>query len=517
MSRFKWLATSMVLANASRSITLSYGVGMQPLINVSIGGQWLQLVFDVFFADTAVFVREMNACTSGTSAPCYSFEESLKRESVMVCQANDKKSCDAGQGFSYDCDPSTMTNLSIVNAHVESLLIDGLQYNQKGVEGIEQFGLVLDGDDEPTKLPGMPLRLLVKPMSLPAVQDPQKLPLQLFSRTSGILGASGSSISCRNESMWGVLMKRLDVKLIIFDWFAPAQSIQADTDGVSRIVFDDIDERYQHQLVWSQAKQTGDALNDGMYEFLVYHPNVCSTDLLYNTSSNWLVVVDTSGPCLTLPSFLFDRLRSRVSLNCPFKNGELSLGMLCSPNRTKTGNSKLPTLFFHLEDVRYPAPPELALPLERLVFNDERSGQELLCVSRADDEAVEKQADMLFAHIAFGSLAVAAFYLVANLENNSMALASRGSTDLESSADMCIESVKCISPMQTYFPPMNLCEDPMCSHYFFMTLDETTKMCVWSSAVPLCFGLLLTVLLALDFMSHRWYKQAIRKASECHQ
>mmetsp|Transcript_49885 Transcript_49885/g.77982 ORF Transcript_49885/g.77982 Transcript_49885/m.77982 type:complete len:516 (+) Transcript_49885:69-1616(+) len=515
MTKFKLLAASVVSAHASKSIQLSYSASMQPLMDISIGNQWLKLVFDASSADTAVFVKEMDACSLSTS--CYSYEQSLQKGTVKICAANSNIGCVPGQGSDYVCDPTVLANLSSANAHKESLMIDGLQYNQRGVEGIEEVSLVLNGDDAPMDLSRMPLRLLVQPMSLPSVQRPQDLPMQLFADTSGIIGASGPTLSCRNESIWGELLKRLDVKLIIFDWHAPMQAKKGQIDQVSRVVFDDIDERFHQQLVWSQQKQTGDALNDGMYEFLLYHPSICGIDLLYNTSSNWLVVIDTSGPCLALPSFLFDRLRSRVELDCPFGNGELSLGMLCSPRRGASGTNKLPTLEFALDDAQQPAPPKLTLPLERLVFDDSATGKELLCVSRADDEAVLRQADMLNAHIALGSLAVAAFYVVANLENSTVALASRGDVASESSADTCIDSIRCISPMQTYFPPSNICEDPRCSEYIFMTLDENTKMCVWSSAIPLCFGLLLAALLALDFISHRLYKQAIRKASESRQ
>merc|ERR1719263_2520213 len=106
-----------------------------------------------------------------------------------------------------------------------------------------------------------------------------------------------------------------------------------------------------------------------MHEFLMYHPKVCGIDLLYNTSSNWLTVIDTSGPCLTFPAFLFDRLRSRMPLKCPFSEGELSLGRLCTPDREAQGSSKLPNIYFQLEDTGHPQPAQLVLPLERLMFN----------------------------------------------------------------------------------------------------------------------------------------------------
>lgn len=274
-----------------------------------------------------------------------------------------------------------------------------------------------------------------------------------------------------------------------------------------------IDPVYKEKLVWSQPKQTGDIFNDGWHEFLVYRPKVCGIDLLYNTSSNWLAVIDTSGPCLTLPTFLFDRFRSRVKLDCPFAIDEPSLGRLCSPARPHGSmNSTLPSMDFRLQDAQDPVPPLVRLPLERLVFNN--GTKDLLCVGRTDHEVDRHSANMMLEHIAIGSLAVSALYTVVNLKNDSVGLASRGNAELESSNDFCIENITCISTMQTYFPPSNVCEDPPCSEYMFMVLDEETKSCKWTTVVPVAFGLLLAALVILDLISHKLYKQAIEKASE---
>merc|ERR1712139_59843 len=143
-------------------------------------------------------------------------------------------------------------------------------------------------------------------------------------------------------------------------------------------------------------------------------------------------------------------------------------------------------MHIQLDDDQEPAPPKIALPLERLVFRN-NSGQELLCISRTDDDYLSNTADMMFSHIAFGSLAVSALYTVVNLENGTIGLASKGDIAKESSDDFCTPPLKCISTMQTYYPPLNICEDPHCEEYVFMTLDAETRMCRWSHAVPICF------------------------------
>lgn len=488
---------------------------MQPLIDISIGGQWLKLVFDASSGNTAVFVKESKACVP-VDRKCYSYDYSKTKGTVEVCKENLNSDCDTGQGSTYLCHPWKVDKLSEVPARSDTLIIDGVQYDQRGIEAKDNVTMMLNGHEDKT-LGSMPLRLFVERMVTPYVAN-DSLPLRLFDETDGILGASGRTLSCRSESVWDQFLRRHNWSsgLIILDFYAPPQAAQAKLDGnkPSRIVFNEIDPSFHGKIIWSQPKQTGDVVNNGMHEFILYHPKVCGVDLLYNTSSNWLAVIDTSGPCLTLPSFLFDRVRSRIKLKCPFAEGEPSNGRLCAPDREAGG--KLPTLNFQLEDTQDPEPPELVLPLERLVFNngtDQVKGQDLLCVARADNEASRNTADMMFAHIAIGSFAVASFYTIVNLDNKTVGLAPRGDRS-EGSDAMCIESVRCISPMQSYFPPLNVCEDPPCSEYMFMRLDDATKMCVWNAVVPVSFALLLVALVVLDLLSHKLYKQAIEKASE---
>jgi hypothetical protein len=328
----------------------------------------------------------------------------------------------------------------------------------------------------------LPLRLLVQGMVTPKA-TPDMLPLRLFEETDGLFGASGPTMSCHRTTPWHELLKRYswNAGVMIFDWYAPPQAVYhhgQDAMKPSRIVFNDIDPVFQRRLVWSETKQAGDIVNDAMHEFLMYRPKVCGIDLLFNTSSNWLTVIDTSGPCLILPSFLFDRLRSRVKLKCPFKEGEKSLGQLCSPERGAAGNvSKLPNLYFQLADEEDLSHPQLVLPLDRLMFNN--GTDDLLCVARMDDEDAQNMADMMFAQVSFGSLAVAAFYIAVNLHNKTVGLASRGQSSdwstTEGSDSLCVESIECFSPMQTYYAPRNSCEDPQCSQYLFMLLDDNPR------------------------------------------
>mmetsp|Transcript_13168 Transcript_13168/g.29019 ORF Transcript_13168/g.29019 Transcript_13168/m.29019 type:complete len:530 (+) Transcript_13168:71-1660(+) len=488
-------------------LEVTYSPAMQPLVNVSVGGQMLKLVFDASSGDTAVLVKEMGACMPQDLVPCYSWQLAQSRGKFHICK--NPAECIKGQRTKYQCS-AYVDSLENATSHTERLLIDGLNYELKCVEGKDDVQLVLSNPDGsvttwPPRPINSPIRLVEKNITAPSreVRSPS-----LFQGTNGILGASGPSLSCRNETLWHLLLEALQVTSFALDFQPPPQAVIPGLESAkSRIVLNSI----ERPLLWSQPKQTGDIFSDGMHEFLIYHPQVCGVDLLYNISSNWLVVIDTSGPCLTLPSFLFDRVVTHIPVTCPFHIGENSLGRLCTPRRDSGANVSLPSLLFQLEDDQEPGPPRLHLPLERLVF---RSGEEeLLCLSRSDDDSLAGLADMTSSHISLGSMAVSAFYMAVSLANHSVGLAPRGQAG-EASSAYCAAPVTCPSPMQTPYPPLNICEDPECSEYLFTTLDEVTKMCVWNSAVPISFGLLLAALAALDLISHRLYKQAIERASE---
>jgi len=508
-----FLALRSLALEPKTALDVDYGEALQPLVNVSVGGQWLRLVLDVSSAYTIVFVQEDKACAPATLEPCYSYKVAAQKGGLHVCAENNvQKSCLLGRDKKYSCTtflqgPANATPLD------DALIIDGLKYDQKGIEAIDDAMLQLAGQEKSIlSWSSAPVRLMVAPMEVAG--NPPNISLDLFRGTNGILGASGPSLSCRNTTLWHLLLQQLKVQRFALDFRPPPAAVLKDP-GPSRVVFNEVDAEFAPKLLWSQPKQTGDTVNDGRHELLVFHPEVCGVDLLYNASSNWLTVIDTSGPCLAFPPFLFDRVRTYVPLDCPFGMGEKSEGRLCSPRRGPGQTTKLPTFSFHLQDTQEPKPPKLSLALERLVFRN-ATGAELVCIARQDTLPEAVPTDMLYTHISLGSMAVAAMYTVVDLQNHSVGLASRGDPASESSEDGCAKPVTCLA-MQSYFPPLNLCEDPECSEYMLMTLDETTKTCVWKTSVPVVFALLVVGLAGLDLLSHRLYKQAIQRASEFSQ
>lgn len=545
-------------------LRISYvGSSLQPLADVTVGGQRLQLVFDLSSPNLVVFVAEAGACVPAGWQPCYSWQAADAQQTLKVCSENqDDETCgiygaeeevNGPQQKMYECASSFLAcgdgaeqvgppvagrlPSCLSSSHAETLVIDGLKYNSSSVEALEKVSVtLLGGEASPHRLiqnelswEVVPTALVVAPFRAERAPGSAEPSLELFARVGGILGASGPSLSCRNETLWNTLLSQLNVTHFSLNFRPPPQSRFAESEGTEGSVdFNYIDPAFKDAIIWSQPKQTGDLFNNGMHEFLLYHPEVCGVDLLYNASSNWLVVLDTSGPCLTLPRFLFDHLATWIPITCPFDINDPnsnSEGRLCSPDRSRgdgregTGSAlpTLPALSFALEDLQDPLPPRITIPLERLVFRE--NGTEYLCVARADPGAGESvyAADMMSSFISFGSLAVAATYATIDLESYRVGFAGRGSPE-ESSNAYCAANVTCASPMQTYFPPKNLCEDPHCQEYMFMTLDPNTKACVWAGAVPFGFCALLITLALLDLASHRLYKQAIDRASEyCQQ
>eukprot|EP00928_Gymnodinium_smaydae_P008639 TRINITY_DN13141_c0_g1_i3.p1 TRINITY_DN13141_c0_g1~~TRINITY_DN13141_c0_g1_i3.p1 ORF type:complete len:580 (-),score=155.85 TRINITY_DN13141_c0_g1_i3:93-1832(-) len=500
-------------------LEVNYNPSMQPTVKVSVGGQWLDLVIDASSGNTVVFAADVGGCTPSATTRCYAMADALKRGSAHICSENNQnKECRTGLGATYACKPPYMDAAGLVGtkAQPDELAIDGVTYGQDGIEAVDDVALALGGGNESFRRSGMAVRVTKVPMYVKGFIAAQVNP-KLFRGTGGILGASGPSLGCRNETIWSALLRDEEVKFIAFEFQPPVQSIFSGGGAASRVV---LNGGRRADFAWSEPKQTGDVVNDGMHEFLLFNPRLCGVDLLYNTSSNWLAVIDTSGTCLTVPPFLFDRIVTHAPVDCPFEAGEASGGRLCRPRRggagasgSSTSAATLPVLSFALADEQDPSPARLSLPLERLVFRGS-DGAEYLCVARSDNDVLLNTADMMYSHIAFGSLVLAALYTAVDLENRTVGIATKGDPATEGTDGFCAARVSCVSSMQTYFPPLNMCEDPDCSEYMLMTLDESTRTCRWGPLVPFLFSTVVLGLVMLDLLSHRLYKQAIRKADE---
>lgn len=501
------------------TLDVQYSPAMQPLVTIMVGGQPLRLIFDVSSSNTLIFVEEFGACMP-TNSSCFSYQAAERFGGLGICAANNDDSVQcvamAPEDAAYPCNTYAPSILN-TTSHLDELQIEGVSYRMKGVEAVDSVSIAASGSEASNFSWGsLPVRLLTYNISVSRGEPAPSL--VLFNGTEGLLGAGGRSLSCRNTTIWHALSQRVALARFALD-FRPPPAATIQDPGPSRVVLNQIDPVMLPQLVWSEPKQGGDLANDGMREFLLFHPEVCGIDLMYNVSSNWLVVIDTSGPCLALPPFLFEAFRTHVPIDCPFQPGQKANGQLCSPRRVHGGaplNVSLPSLSFALQDSRTPPPPRLQLPLERLVFRNS-TGHEQLCVARQDYDAEGLIVDMMYSHIALGSMVASALYTVIDLHNSSIGLASKGNPATESTEAYCSTRAVCVSDMQQYFPPLNVCQDPDCSSLVFMVLDETTKTCRWNRAVPVALGVVLVGLVVADLVSHRLYKEAVGRASAFNQ
>lgn len=506
------------------SFSIKYNYAMQPLIQVRVGGQDLNLVFDASSANTLVFVQEKNACQPSNYSRCYSAQQALRHATLKVCAENQHSACEMGVTNSkYLCQEYLNGGMEQLLerklAHLDELIIDGISYRFQSVEALEDVKVPLANTSMLVHLTALqPLRLLVEPFQVSSTGGS----LKLFEGTSGLLGASGLGVSCRSSSVWTSLLANRKPVAFAMDFQPPPRSsfaqeaVTAAADGMASSLV--VLNRIPENMVWSQMKPST-AQQDGMHEFLLYHPTVCGIDLLEGTSSNWLTIIDTSGPCLQLPAVLFDSLFVHIPVKCPFRHGESAVGRLCAPDRSRSsslpGGRKisLPAMSFQLEDNGGATPPRvLRLPLERLVFDDGHGG-ELLCVSRGDTEG-HVGPDMMYSHIGFGSLVVSALPTALLSNQHRVGFIERGNASVESTDAFCSAPTTCLSPMQTYHAPTNTCKDPDCSKYAMMQLDPKTKMCVWRKFFIVQCAIVITVLVALDLFSHRLYKKVIERAVE---
>jgi len=493
----------------SWSLPITFNKDMLPLVRAEVAGQSVMLVFDTSTPSLAVFVRESGACVPAGDTPCYSQTVAFNQKTLKLCKDNERR-CLGGADM-FQCKafmPESDVQGQKIFTLFEHLSANGLSFNESFLEGLDH--VTLSG----VALQDAPVRLIYRFEAT----DEKAAGAGLYGHVSGFLGAAGRELSCRKTTVWGGLLARIQTKVVSLDFALPGRSWLDTTQ--SKVVFDSTPGQSSvfPDLIWSEPKQLGDYLDAGRHEFLMYHIKVCNVDMLYNTSSNWLAVLLTGSPCLVLPPFLFDRLMTRIPVTCPFKSGERANGRLCRPNRSSGAKVTLPALSFRMNDTqglgsRSDLDSHNYLPLERLVF--EEKNEELLCIARADDEKFHL-ADMPSAYIGLGALAVRALQVAIDLPGRRIGLANKGDVFAESTNLYCTPSINCSSAMQVYYPPSNVCLDPDCSKYMFMTLDNYTKTCIWNPSLRYILVIILVTLGVLDILGHKLYKSAMYKARDPH-
>jgi len=483
-------------------MAVSFNSDNLPVVRAEVAGQPVMLVFDTATPNLAVFVSETGACLPEETS-CYSQTKAMGKKSMRLCRDNERFwRCSGSEPFT--CQDS-MPLSDARRLLVDRKQANGIRFNESFLEGVDQVKLSSLGA---VSMDGAPIRLVYHFLAA----NPGATGTGLYKHAGGLFGAAGKELSCRMTTIWSELLALFQTQVVSLDFTAPSAS------GTSRVVFDSTVAQSSvfPNLLWSEPKQLGDYLDAGRHEFLMYHLQVCNIDLLYNTSSNWLAVLTTGSPCLVLPPFLFDRLMTRIPVTCPFKLGERADGRLCAPNRSSGSKITLPALSWRMNDThgsKHDVKPHIHLPLERLVIN--QGGAEQLCISRADDEQFNL-ADMVTSYIGLGSLVVSALNVAIDLPGRRIGLANKAFAAVESTDSHCTPNVECSSSMQVYYPPSNVCLDPDCSKYMFMTLDDDAKVCIWNPSLRYVLVVILVTLAVLDVLGYKLYKSAMYKARDPH-
>jgi len=506
---------------------------MQPLVPVRVGGQRMLLLLDTTSSDSSVFLLGSPACPRRDEpALCYAFQVS---DSLGICLNSAQQQGEseaAHKSFAPSCASTTCANITYNPRASEKLLDDSVKPAQRlfflhrslgpcnGVfiqewyaEAVETVAVELSRSRNPVlHMEGTPIRLMRSFDVIPAGMRLSSAGKQqaLYDTCGGLLGA-GLPSSCRSSSLWAQIVEHLQAAVVSFDFDGGSH------DGSNpRLVFSrqPMKSSIFPSLTWSEPTTSLDSSSAAAGQaFLMYHVSVCGINLLQAVSSNWLAVLVTPSPCLILPPFLFDRLMSRIPAHCPFKIGEPAHGQLCRPGAPRGPVDTLPALSFRLSESDA---EDKLLPLGRLVVKDD-GAEEQLCISRFDriDHTIDPlqspyAADMTHSFIGLGSLAMAAMEIAVDLRSHRVGVATRH--PIRSTNEYCTASITCPSPMQTYLAASNTCLDPSCSKYMLMTLDDSTKTCVWAHGVSFLFVLALVVLACLDIFAHRLYRSAMQAA-----
>eukprot|EP00397_Hematodinium_sp_SG-2012_P035016 GEMP01037613.1.p1 GENE.GEMP01037613.1~~GEMP01037613.1.p1 ORF type:complete len:565 (+),score=115.89 GEMP01037613.1:117-1811(+) len=531
----------------------------RPFVRIPVGGTSLDLLLDTQSAQTAVV-----QCSRRRSNHCYKTTSDVQicAENAWAATEDDPKRGMCFPGERLKCSKPYLPTFESYQVWFTSIFFDGLLFLEKGWEAREHMG----AHDVMS-----PIKVLRHAPELAPVAGkdvsfawPYFSSAQYFPPTfGGLFGIAPSSISCRTSSYWGNFVATSGIEVFVLDFDFPSIAVfkppgatgrplversfnasmnpsvsanaavrwlrssafSATAEVGNSVIEFEVSKQWARDVLYSQEKQTGDRVNNGRYEFLIFRPQTCGTDLLYNVSSNWLAVVDTRGRCLSLPPFMWEAFVAWLgkSVECSRKRG----GMC----RVIVAPEHLPIFSFALSD-RDDA-PRIELQLEQLVI---KSGDKLfLCVARAEDSQVDNpiaaqcpdsdgtyqfqsippSADMTEQQIGFGSLVVSALYTVIDLKRGRVGFAVKypKSVKTQNANTTCPESTRYLCGLQqTYYPPLNKCLDPVCEHYIFLTLNPDAHTCVWMPGFGLGVGVILVALVIAEIVNERLYARVLEKA-----
>ena len=341
-----------------------------------------------------------------------------------------------------------------------------------------------------------------------------------WSAYSGIFGLSHNLLAVLNSSFVSMMNKLVEMGAAnVFSLDLRGGGVESSRlymGGGPRIPSDK-----GYQMVWSE-RQPFDLSTLVHHTFPIFDLSVCGINMFGNFTSNYFAIIDTGGSCLGLPETFYEELF--VWLGNAFLRDldEVSKKPNWRPAvylREDFPISSLPSITFKLSedgpvfsiDLRRLVLPKRQVKVFQKVYEDD--GFDLLhpmCIYNIELGGFDRipggtfrgniqPPDLYSRKIVFGSLAVTALRtLVAfNLTSARVGLIHDPGIVPRIKGPACIDPDICVGG-QTYFAPLNMCEDPSCDAYFLRALDRETMTCNTTIYAYLVGGVLLVLFVAVE-------------------
>jgi hypothetical protein len=268
---------------------------------------------------------------------------------------------------------------------------------------------------------------------------------------------------------------------------SPIASVE---QGQSSMQLGGVKATYEERIRWSQQAQS----QLSKHLFFLENLQFCGVQLLGNYSTNWEVLIDTGSSCLTLPGEIYD------SLTVWFSNSTIVTSYDRLPALSFNVIGANETLFIPLANLILPtnaiSSSEKGAPYVQSVTSKNR-----LCLIRGGNiRTTNGKYNNPPQQVVFGSLVLQSIYFAADFSTGGVGLANKlypSEVTFYSNPNnpSCQRPLNCTGT-QMYRPFKNKCKQPKCSKYFFMELDSSNGVCVYSQSA-IGFGLFFIVLIVL--------------------
>jgi hypothetical protein len=281
------------------------------------------------------------------------------------------------------------------------------------------------------------------------------------------------------------------------DFRNPSSSIASIASQTSSIQLGGISSSFSSSISWlSQPIQY-----PVYHEFFIEDLSFCGIDLFGNYSNNWLVMVDSGSSCLTLPSEMYNAFSTWYSNTTAVSNTNqlpaLSFKLLGSSNSLFIPLSELIVASNAIET-------EVGAPYVNL--QGSTSPSRICVLSGGDIDDDKGNYNNPPPTIVFGALVLQSIYFSGDFSQNSVGLANKLSASEVSyysnaTNPSCALKPSC-SGQQSYDLFSNSCKDPSCDAYFFLTIDHSTKQCVYTTKAMGVGLFFIIFILLLEVMSY---------------